>query len=260
MRHHVLAIDDVVQRDHARTPGPEDADELEVGQPGAQLLDHADVVEALEAGRADEGAALGEADDVFHFPAAEVRPDLVGHRPQALEGEEDVGELHPVRELDGHHVTRPDPERAELRRHPIHARRELRVGDATATVHERLPLRVGRRPPREDGGEGLVAPVTGAPVPSHHLVRQARVEPHTASRTPWTIAPTPDVSSLHHMGCATHPDPIPLPRRGGEGRVRGTYDVAPCVREQCGLVDPPATLAISRSRHDGTVGHATRGG
>src|SRR5712692_396870 len=81
------------------------------------------------------------------------------------------------------------------------------------------------------------------------------------SRVPsWTIALAPDVSSLHHMSCATHPDPLPLPRRGGEGRVRGTYDAAPRVREQCGLVDPPETLAISRSRHDGTVAHAMHGG
>src|SRR5262249_22680977 len=106
-----------------------------------------DIIEALEARRADEGPALREPDDVLDLAAPEVRPDLVGHRPETLEREEHIRELHLVRKLDGHHVARSDAERAELCGHPIHAHLELGIGDTATAVHERLARGMLSGPP-----------------------------------------------------------------------------------------------------------------
>jgi hypothetical protein len=125
--------------DVAPPDGSEDTDRLEIGQAGAQLADHLHVVEASEARRADEGAALREAQDAVDLAASKIRPDLVRDRAQTLQGKEHVRELDPVRQLDRDDVSRSDAECRESRRDPVDSGLELGIGDAAPTVDDRDP-------------------------------------------------------------------------------------------------------------------------
>ena len=153
-------------------------DRLEVGQPGPQLADHLHVVEALEARRADEGAALREAQDVVDLAAPEVGSDLVRHRAQALQGEEHVCELGPVRELDRDHVAPPDVEGAEPGCDAVDASPELSVRDLAPAVDDRHAIGMGRGAAGEDRVERLGAPVSGLLVPLDELVAEPCLEAH----------------------------------------------------------------------------------
>src|SRR5439155_22606844 len=156
----------------------EDAHGLQNGKTRPQLADHLHVVEALEARRTDEGAALREAQDVVHLAAAEVGPDLVRDRTQPLQGEEDVGELHPVRQLDRDDVSRADAERLESCRHAVDPRLELAVGDAASAIDDRDPIGMRRGPSGQDRVEGLGAPVPRCLIARDQLVGQPGLDLH----------------------------------------------------------------------------------
>ena len=173
------ALDHRVKRGGAGRAGPaEDADGLEILEPRPELLDHLHVVEALEAGGADERPALGEAQDVLHLAAAEVRPDLVCHCTDPLAGEEDIRELHPVGDLDGHHVPRANAELLQSGGGAVHPLLQLTVRHAVAMVDDGLAVGMRPGPTRQELIEGLAPPVAGAGVALDQLRRQARLETH----------------------------------------------------------------------------------
>jgi hypothetical protein len=74
----------------------------------SQLPRHAQVVEALEGGGADEGATAREAQDVVELAYAKVRIDLVGDCPDQFQREEDDRKCDAVWQLDGDYVPTPD--------------------------------------------------------------------------------------------------------------------------------------------------------
>ena len=99
-----------------RRPPPDTTTCVELRDGVSQLTRHADVVEALERGRADEGAAAREAQDVVELAHAEVGVDLVGDGADQLEREEDDRKGDAVRQLDGDDVAALDADAAAGRR------------------------------------------------------------------------------------------------------------------------------------------------
>ena len=72
------------------------------------------------------------------------RADLVGDRSNALAGEEDVGELSPVGELDGDHIPGADTKVLERGRRALDPRAEIPIRHALAVINEGLPVWMGR--------------------------------------------------------------------------------------------------------------------
>ena len=122
---------------------------------GTELPDHRDIVKTPKRHGAHEGTALREAQDVLDLAAAEVGADLVRHRPEALAGEEDVGELSPIGELDGDDIIGADTEFLERRRRTIDPGAELSIRDALSVIDDGLPVGMGCGPLVQDLVEGV---------------------------------------------------------------------------------------------------------
>jgi hypothetical protein len=118
------------------------------------------------------------AQDVVDLAAPKIRPDLVRDRAQTLQGEEDIRELHPVRQLDRDDVSRADAERRESRRHPVDSRLELGIADAASTVDDRDPIGMRRGSGGQDRVERLGAPVPRLLIARDEIVREPGRELH----------------------------------------------------------------------------------
>src|SRR5262249_41506851 len=78
-----------------------------------QLSGQANVVEALEARRADESLAAREAQNVVELADAEIGVHLVGNRPDELKRKEHDRKGDAVRQLDGNDVAALDADPAQ---------------------------------------------------------------------------------------------------------------------------------------------------
>jgi len=116
------------------------------------------MIEIAEPRAADEHLAAGKTHDVFQLSAAKIDADRHRYRAEALQREEHERKLDPVRQLDRHHVSFPDAERAQSGRHAVDALRELAVGEPVRPFGQRLAVGRLAHAARQHRRKGFVAP------------------------------------------------------------------------------------------------------
>src|SRR5262249_62147957 len=105
-------------------------------------------------------------------------------------GEEDVGELRPVRELDGDDVAGADTELVQSGGDPVDALAELSVGDRPPSIDDGDAVRMRLGPASEDRVERLGAPVARARETPDQRRAQASLERRHGCWPPRVIAAT----------------------------------------------------------------------
>ena len=141
---------------------------LEIGQTGADLVDHRGVVEAAERAGHDEQLRLREAEHEAQLALAEDRHQGIEDRtePGACRVEHEM--VPPAGQLYGYDIAAPDPQTGQAQRHPVgqplqlseRPRCPLPAGGLVADHRDIVRPRGGD--PVEMVDDQLVAPEAGA--------------------------------------------------------------------------------------------------